>query len=189
VAKDPNLQIGAELGFRIGVFTDFQHAQQTACGSWACLRVFRLTPTLTFKVGATYIDRNKIKILPAGGLLWQPTPQVKFDFFFPQPKLSAYLTTVGRVELWGYVAAEYGGGAWTIERADGSSDDIDINDIRVSSGIEWTGPRGLTGFFESGFVFRRQVVYVVTPADSFEPTRSCCGPGCRSKAGQLGSWV
>jgi hypothetical protein len=133
------------------------------------LGVFRLTPTLTGKIGAMYLDRNKIKILPAGGVLWTPTPQVRFDIFFPQPKLAAYLATVGRYEVWWYLAGEYGGGAWTIERADGTSDAIDINDIRASAGVEWTGPKGLTGFVEGGFVFKRQVIYVVDPSDSFDP--------------------
>jgi len=68
-----------------------------------------------------------------------------------------------------YVAGEYGGGAWTIQRADGTDDRVDINDIRASAGIEMTGPRGVTAFVEGGFVFKRQVIYVVTPADSFHP--------------------
>jgi hypothetical protein len=169
-ASDPTLQIGAELGFRIGAYTDFHTLNENSLRIQGLgLGVFRLTPTLTAKVGAMYLDRNKIKILPAGGLLWTPTPQVRFDIFFPQPKLSAYLTTVGRYELWGYIAGEYGGGAWTIQRADGTSDRVDINDIRVMAGIEWTGPRGLNGFVEGGFVFKRQVIYVVTPSDSFNP--------------------
>jgi len=169
-ASDPNLQIGAEVGFRIGAYTDFHTLNENSLRIQGLgLGVFRLTPTMTFKVGAMYLDRNKIKILPAGGLLWTPTPQVRFDFFFPQPKLSAYLTTVGKYELWWYLAGEYGGGAWTIERADGTSDRVDINDIRTSAGLEWTGPRGLTGFVEAGFVFKRQVIYVVTPSDSFDP--------------------
>ena len=82
--------------------------------------------------------------------------------------MSAYLTTVGRYELWWYLAGEYGGGAWTIERADGTSDRVDINDIRVSAGLEWIGPKGLNIFVEGGFVFKRQVIYVVTPSDSFD---------------------
>jgi hypothetical protein len=169
-ASDPNLQIGVELGFRIGVYTDFETMNENSLRIQGLgLGVFRLTPTLTAKVGAMYLDRNKIKILPAGGVLWTPTPQVRFDIFFPQPKLSAYLTTVGRHELWWYLAGEYGGGAWTIQRADGTSDRVDINDIRVSAGIEWTGPKGVTGFVEGGFVFKRQVIYVVTPSDSFDP--------------------
>ena len=123
MGQRPNLQIGAEIGFRIGAYTDFKTLNEDSLRIQGLgLGVFRLTPTLTAKIGAMYLDRNKIKILPAGGILWTPTPQVRFDIFFPQPKLSAYLTTVGRYELWWYVAGEYGGGAWTIERADGTSD-------------------------------------------------------------------
>jgi hypothetical protein len=169
-ASDPLLQIGAEVGFRIGVYTDFETLNQYSLRPQGLgLGVFRLKPNLTAKIGVMYLNRNKIKILPAGGLLWTPTPQVRFDFFFPQPKLATHLTTVGQYEVWGYVAGEYGGGAWTIERADETSDRVDINDVRLSSGIEWTGPRGVTGFFETGFVFRRQVIYVVRPEDSFDP--------------------
>jgi len=169
-SSDPMLQIGAELGFRIGVYTDFDTLNSDSLRlQGLALGTARLTPAWMLKVGVIYIDRNDIKLLPAGGLLWTPTPQVRFDFFFPQPKLSAYLTTVGQVEVWWYVAGEYGGGAWTIERTDGTSDRIDINDIRISGGFEWTGPRGLTGFVEAGFVFKRQVVYVVDPSDTFSP--------------------
>jgi hypothetical protein len=169
-ASDPTLQIGAELGFRIGVYSDFHTLNDHSLRPQGlALGVFRLTPTLTAKAGVMYLNRNKIKILPAGGLLWTPTPQVRFDIFFPQPKLSAYLTTVGQYEMWWYIAGEYGGGAWTIQRADGSDDRIDINDIRASAGLEIIGPRGISGFVEAGFVFKRQVIYVVHPEDSFHP--------------------
>lgn len=169
-ASEPNLQLGAELGFRLGVYSDFNTLNDNSLRIQGLgLGIARLTPTVTLKLGVMYLDRNNIKLLPAGGVLWTPTPQVRFDIFFPQPKLSAYLTTLGQYELWWYLAGEYGGGAWTIERASGTSDRIDINDVRLSAGLEWTGPRGLTGFVEGGFVFKRQVIYVVTPADSFDP--------------------
>lgn len=169
-ATDPALQIGAELGVRVGVYTDFDTLNSHSLRvQGVALAVARLTPTMTFKFGAMYINRNDIKLLPAGGVLWQPSPQVRFDIFFPQPRLSAYMTTIGRFELWWYLAGEYGGGAWTIERTDGTSDRVDINDIRFSVGLEWTGPRGVTGFFEVGYVFEREVVYVVDPSDSFDP--------------------
>jgi hypothetical protein len=169
-ATDPALQIGAELGVRVGVYTDFDTLNSDSLRiQGLALGVARLTPTVTFKFGVMYLDRNKIKLLPAGGILWTPTPQVRFDIFFPQPRLSAYLMTVGRYEVWWYLAGEYGGGAWTIERADGTNDRIDINDIRFSGGLEWTGPRGFTAFFEVGYVFEREVFYVVDPTDTFEP--------------------
>lgn len=168
--SDPQLQVGAELGFRVGAYSDFDTLTSDSLRlQGLALGTARLTPNLVAKVGVVYLDRNDIKLLPAGGLLWTPTPQVRFDIFFPQPKLAAYLTTVGRFEVWGYLAGEYGGGAWTIERTAGFTDRIDINDIRLSAGLEWTGPRGLTGFFEAGYVFEREVVYVVAPGDSFDP--------------------
>jgi hypothetical protein len=169
-ASDPNLQVGVELGFRVGVYSDFDTLNSHSLRIQGLgLGVARLTPATTFKLGVMYLDRNKIKLLPAGGIFWTPTPQVRFDLFFPQPKLSAYLTTIGRHEVWWYLAGEYGGGAWTIAREAGFSDRIDINDIRASAGIEWFGPAGFHGFFEAGYVFEREVIYVVTPAHSFEP--------------------
>jgi hypothetical protein len=171
--SDPNLVVGAELGFRIGVYSDFNTLTSDSLRlQGLALGTVRLTPNLQAKIGVMYIDRNDIKILPAGGLLWTPNPQVRFDIFFPQPKLAMYLTTLGKVEMWGYLAGEYGGGAWTIERTAGFTDRVDINDIRVSAGLEFTGPRGVTAFFEVGYVFEREVVYVVTPQDSFDPPDS-----------------
>jgi hypothetical protein len=57
------------------------------------------------------------------------------------------------------VGAEYGGGSWVMDRRDGSSDQADINDVRSFLGFEWMGPRRVTGFFEVGYVFQREIVY------------------------------
>ncbi len=164
---NPQYQIGAELGARVGVYTDFDTLTTDSIRlQGLLLGVGRLTPTLTLKLGVIYLDRNDIKILPAGGLLWQPSPQVRWDIFFPQPKLAQYLSTVGAYEVWWYVAGEYGGGAWTIKRADDTTDRVDINDIRVSLGLEWTGPRGFMGFGEIGYVFERELYYVNNRQDN-----------------------
>jgi hypothetical protein len=168
-STDPNQQLGAELGFRIGVYSDFNTMNTHSLRIQGLgLGTLKLTPTMTLKLGVMYLDRNDIKLLPAGGILWQPSPQVRFDFFFPQPKLASYLSTVNNKEVWWYVAGEYGGGAWTIHRTANFSDQIDINDIRVSIGLETQG-KGLNMFGEVGYVFDRRVVYVTTPADSFNP--------------------
>ena len=168
-STDPNQQLGAELGFRIGIYSDFNTMNSHSLRIQGLgLGTLKITPTMTLKLGVMYLDRNDIKILPVGGILWQPSPQVRFDFFFPQPKLASYLTTVNSKEVWWYVAGEYGGGAWTIHRTANFSDRIDINDIRVSIGLETQG-KGFNLFGEVGYVFDRRVVYVTTPADSFNP--------------------
>lgn len=169
-ASDPNRPFGAEVGVAVGAFTDFEtfntHSIRVIGEGFG---VLRLTPALTFKLGVWYLNRNDLKLLPAGGFVYQPNPQTKIDLLFPNPKFSQYLTTIGNSDVWYYIAGEYGGGAWTIERADGSSDRVDINDIRVKIGFDWINQRNWRGFVEAGYAFDRQVVYVVDPSDSFSP--------------------
>jgi hypothetical protein len=172
--SDPNQIIGADLGLRIGVFTDFNTMNTDSIRYMGkALAKIRITPTMLFRLGVIYADRNQVKILPAGGLLWQPNPNVRWDIFFPEPKLSSYLTTIGKTDWWWYINGYYGGGSWTIQRDDGTSDRIDIDDIRVMAGFEWgqnellrTGRR--IGFVEAGYVFNRKITYVVTPSDSLD---------------------
>ena len=170
--SDPAAIFGAELGLRVGMFTDFDTANSDS------LRVMgrgigrvRLTPRATAKLGVIYLDRNDIKLLPAGGLLWQPNPNTRFDIFFPEPKFSSYLTTLGTKDVWWYAGGYYGGGAWTIQRASGGSDSIDINDIRLLLGLEF-GQNELmregrrNAFIEVGYVFDRELLYRNAGADS-----------------------
>jgi hypothetical protein len=168
-ATDPQQPIGGEIGVRFGAFTGFN---TFTTYSWRIMGqgLFRIqvTPTLAARGGVVYINRNDLKLLPAFGALWTPNPDTRFDIFFPRPKLSQRLTTLGNQDVWWYIGAEYGGGAWTVERELGFSDRVDINDIRVILGAEW-GQSALlrqgkrTGFFEVGWVTSRELVYVVTP--------------------------
>lgn len=172
--SDPLRLLGAELGVRVGVFSDFDTFTSDS------LRVMgrglarvRITPTATLKGGVVYLDRNRVKLLPAGGILWQPNPGTRFDLFFPEPKLAHYLSTVGTYDTWWYVNGAYGGGAWTIKRTDNTKDSIDINDIRLSLGMEWGRNDQLrdgrrVGFLEAGYVFNRELLYKNRPADNLD---------------------
>lgn len=172
--SDPNRILGAELGLRVGMFSDFETANADS------LRVLgrgigrlRLTPQATIKAGVIYLDRNKVKLLPAGGLLWQPNPDTRFDLFFPEPKLAHYLATVGTQDMWWYVGGYYGGGSWTITRESGMEDSIDINDIRLVLGLEWGRNDQLrdgrrVGFLEAGYVFNRELLYKHSPMDNLD---------------------
>ncbi len=174
-STDPAKPLGGELGVRLGVFSDF-NTFNTHSGRIMGQGLFRLqaTPNTTLRGGVIYIDRNKFKLLPAFGILWTPNSQTRFDIFFPHPKLAQQLTTMGNQDVWWYVGGEYGGGAWTVQRGpEGSefSDRIDINDIRLTLGVEW-GQSSLlqqgrrTGFLEVGWVTDREIVYVVTPDET-----------------------
>lgn len=170
--SDPNRIIGTELGVRVGVFSDFESPQGDA------LRVlgkglvnFRLTPAATVKLGVYYLDRVDWKLIPAGGVLYQPNPFTRFDIFFPQPKFAKYWRTLGTQDVWWYLAGDYGGGSWAVEREDGSEDQVDINELQAIFGFEWgrsdqirTGRR--TAFAEIGYVFDRELVYRNFPSQN-----------------------
>lgn len=172
--SDPNRLFGLELSGRIGVFSDFRNLQNESFRptGLALLR-YNLTPTLALKAGVDYINRADIKLLPAGGFLWTPNPQTRFDIYFPQPKLASYLTTLGNWDLWWYIGGEYGGGVWTVKADSGPEQSlVDINDIRLVLGIE-VGPPNAGGagyrraFFEVGYVWNRQIV-IVTPPTTYD---------------------
>jgi hypothetical protein len=162
---NPMKTLGVELGFRVGVFSDFDAiSEESIRYQGKAIGRLRLTPACTFKFGVFYLDRNKIKLLPAGGLLWSPNQDTRMDIFFPEPKLSHYVSTCGTADVWWYLSAYYGGGAWTIQQPDGANDDIDINDIRVMLGVEFGRSAQIRqgyrlGFFEGGYAFNRELLY------------------------------
>jgi len=129
-----------------------------------------LTNELQVQFGVVYLDRNKIKLLPAGGVVWTPNPDSRYEFLFPNPKLAHRWTTVGTTEVWYYLSGEYGDGAWTITREDGSHDSVDYNDIRVALGLETISTANLRGFVEGGFVFDRQIFYRSGIPGQFNPS-------------------
>jgi hypothetical protein len=153
--------LGADLDVDFGVFSDFDTVTKDSLRLLGTgVLVLGLTPTVTVKVGATYLDRVDLKLLPAAGILWTPNPQTRFDIFFPKPKLAQYLTTLGNTDVWWYVNGEYGGSSWTVDRAGATGDArMDINDIRVGGGLEWTGHRGWRGFVETAYVLDREIVF------------------------------
>ncbi len=180
--SDPNRAFGVQLAGRLGYYSDFSYSDNQAFRPMgvALLR-YNLTPTLALKAGVDYINRADIKLLPALGFLWTPNPKTHFDIYFPQPKIASYLTTLGTREMWWYIGGEYGDGVWTVTLDDADTTVpglqpgrtlMDINDIRVFLGIEFTQPGGAGlgkrgAFLEIGYVFEREVFLVSFPTESF----------------------
>jgi hypothetical protein len=150
----------------VGAYTDFNTFNTNSIRIMGRgLGVVSLTPTLQVAAGAVYIDRVLIKILPAGGLIWTPNPDARYEFLFPNPRGTRRWTTLGNTEIWVYLTGEYGGGSWTGQRLGGLSDQFDYNDLRVSGGLESFGLRGFHAFFEVGYVWDRKIIYRFGPPD------------------------
>lgn len=168
-----NNYFSAELNASFGVYSDFQAFNDDSVRFLGnAIGVWQMNPTSALKLGVSYLDRLEVKLLPAFGVLWTPNPKTKWDIFFPSPKFANYWTTMGNKEVWWYLGGEYGGGSWSIEREGplntGIDDRVDINDIRIFIGIESNGGNRVSGFAEIGYVFEREVVYYLVPADTSE---------------------
>jgi len=161
--------LGGELSFRIGVYSDFEKftsdsVRYTGTG----LIRLAVTPSFTIKGGIWYLDRQRIKMLPAGGIVWTPSSDVRCEIVFPNPKLAWHLTTYGTTQWWWYLRGEYGGGSWTIKQPSGSVDQIDYNDYRVATGFDFSTLNSVSGLFEGGVAFEREIYY--TGANSYNLT-------------------
>jgi hypothetical protein len=174
----PN-SFSAELDASVGIYSDFsQITSQSIRIKGKGEAVVAIPDTnLTMKFGVWYINREKYKLLPAGGFVWKPSPVTRFDILFPNPKFTQLLTTSpGGTEWWWYMSGDYGGGVWTIKRSPDAThpeenqiDLVDYDDIRVALGIDFRRPAGLTGFFEGGYAFERQLNYASGLPSSFVP--------------------
>jgi hypothetical protein len=177
---DLNLEIGwrprlarwlfADLAVTPGVYTDFKDVsgnsfQMRGRG----LAIVAFSEQCQIALGGLYVNRNKTKFLPAGGLIWNPNDDTRCFLIFPQPKVSYRLTTCGTTQWWVYLAGEFGGGRWSAERASGAIDSIDYTDIRAIVGLESIVPHGLKGHVEMGYVFGRRVNFTSDTPDYKPP--------------------
>jgi hypothetical protein len=150
----------ADLAITPGLYTDNKDVDDNSFRMRGrALAIVAFSEKLQIVGGVMYVNRNQIKVLPAGGVIWNPSDDLRCFLVFPQPKVSYRLATLGDGQLWGYLAGEFGGGRWEIERANGTPDSIDYTDIRVLVGVEWASGARLKEHVEVGYVFARKVTF------------------------------
>ncbi|HWB08015.1 MAG TPA: hypothetical protein VG826_02135 [Pirellulales bacterium] len=150
----------ADLDVRVGVYSDFSVINDMSVRILGRgLGIVTISPQWQVAAGIWYLNRLTVQLLPAGGVIWTPNQDTRFAILFPNPKLSHRMLTWGNTDIWGYLAGEYGGGRWTVRRADGASDVVELNDIRALAGLEWFLLNGIRGNMEIGYVFDRHIVY------------------------------
>jgi hypothetical protein len=155
--------LAADLGVRTGIWSDFHAVSGDSLRILGRgLGVISLSPRLDVHAGVWYLDRNRVKLLPAGGVHWRPNPEWDAFLVFPNPKVRKRFVNIGSSQWWWYFAGEYGGGRWSIERDPANfagDDNIDINDLRAIVGLEWETQTQARGHVEVGYVFDREILY------------------------------
>ena len=168
-STDTRRNFGLENNFTVGFYSDFDAVSSDSLRLTGKLLGWRrINSYMIGKFGVEYLDRIRTKLLPAFGIYATPTPDIKLDLYFPRTKLSHRIPNLNDFEVWAYAGAEYGGGSWTIERTDGTEDQVDLNDIRTFIGLEWIGPRRVSGFLEFGYVASRELVYKSDSLNEFD---------------------
>jgi Domain of unknown function (DUF6268) len=124
--------------------------------------VYRPNDRWKWVLGATYVNRANTQILPVAGFIYTPNDDTEYRAVFPAPRFAWRLPwsdVPGSDERWLYLGGEFGGGAWAVERTDGTADRLDITDWRVFLGLERKIVGGLSRRVELGYVFSRTLEY------------------------------
>ena len=114
-------KLGLDLAITPGVFSDFDQESGKAFrlqGHGAA--AWTWNETTKFVLGAAYLDRPDVEVIPIGGVIWTPNADVKFDLIFPHPEdFAPHHWWTGQsgdaVQDWAYIAGEFTGDAWAID--------------------------------------------------------------------------
>jgi hypothetical protein len=113
---------------------------------------------VSIALGAVYLGRPDIPVLPAVGLTWTPDPSRRLELQFPRSRLLRRFAKDGASsELWGHVSIGIGGNTWVIASRSGSPEEIALRDLRLTTGIEKVVAGGGGWFLETGLALDRRL--------------------------------
>jgi hypothetical protein len=99
--------LGGEFGFRTGVYSDFDYVDSDSLRLMGrAAASVSIAPNMDVILGAAYLDRVDIKILPVVGVYYRPTPDWDLYLVFPNPKARKFLAAVGPTKWYGSAAGE-----------------------------------------------------------------------------------
>jgi len=165
-------RFGVDLAVAPGWYSDFvndtsQALRITGHGFGA----YEANENLRIVAGVIYLDRYDVNILPAGGLLWTPADDRRFELIFPRPRLAWRVAADDRAAQWLYLAGEFGGNQWAVRRETGVDDVVVYHDYRLLAGWERKpADLGMSWRFEAGWVTGRLVEYYVTDTADYRPS-------------------
>lgn len=160
-------------GVAPGVYSDFDNMSSDAFRiTGRALFNYKRSENLRFAFGFVYLDRDDVAALPAVGVVWTPEsmPALKFDIMFPKPKVVYTYSEDQTHKKSLYLAGEFGGGTWAIERSSGLDDNFTYSDLRLLLGIEHILTDQYTWFAEAGYVFNRSIEYSNGPELDLDET-------------------
>ena len=155
----------------LGYYSDFQKNDADAFRvTGQAFAVYESSPATKWVFGVVYLNREDLSIIPAAGVIYEPTPDVKYEAILPRPRIAWRLDGgapgIGP-ERWAYLGGEFGGGVWSIQRPlSGMQDRLTYSDFRILVGIERKNFGGIGHRLEAGYIFGRELEFSSTTPDA-----------------------
>lgn len=146
----------AIIGVAPSLYTDFEVDTSDAfrLTGKALARYDWIPEQVQVVFGVLYLNRNDIRLLPAGGVIWNPTHDRRYEFLFPRPKLAHRIDAGPGYEDWLYLGGEFGGNSFAYDRG-GVVETVTLRDFRAMLGLERNFNGGAGYRIEIGYVFSR----------------------------------
>ena len=153
-----------DVAVTTGYYSDFEKGDSDAFRlSGRGLAVYESEPGTKWILGVAYLNRAGASVLPVAGVIYEPTPDVRWDLIFPRPRISWQLSGSSPDcgdEKWVYLSGEFGGGIWSIQRPVSLTQNLlTYRDYRFLAGYERKITDGLNRRFEIGYVFGRELEF------------------------------
>ncbi len=161
------------LGVAPGVHSDFEKSNDDAIRIPArILGVWDWRPDTQLIFGVLYLARDDVNFLPAAGVIWTPSEEMKLELVFPRPRFAQRFVYAGEIEWWWYVGGEFGGGSYAVRDAGGAgSNVVTLSDLRLLLGVERRVTNGTNSRIEVGYVFDRKIEFQESlPTFEADPT-------------------
>jgi len=164
------------VAITLGYYSDFEKNDADAFRlTGQAFAVYESSPATTWVFGVVYLNRENLSVVPAAGVIYKPTPDVKYEAIFPRPRIAWRLpggSLGSNSERWAYLGGEFGGGVWSIQRPISLAQDLlTYNDYRLLIGLERKVVGGLSRRLEAGYVFGRELEFAsATPDVELEDT-------------------
>ncbi|HBE66983.1 MAG TPA: hypothetical protein DDW52_02435 [Planctomycetaceae bacterium] len=139
----------------IGAYSDFEgSARKGVRFPGHVVGYYALRPWILSVLGAEFLDRDDISVLPVVGLVLRPKHHVVIQAVFPKPQVQIKVSR----DRFIYFAGELGGGSWAVERTSELDDVVTYSDLRVTFGIAKLDEDSANSI-EVGYAFDRSIQY------------------------------
>lgn len=121
--------------------------------------------------GAVVTGRQDLPVIPAVGAIWQPSPYLRLDLTFPQPRIAWVGFQSATRQQWFYIGGGLSGGTWAY--CSNTADDhlVTYREWRAVLGWESTPIKEPGSFFTRGRKFGVEIGYSLGREFEFEHGR------------------